>query len=234
MIVDNKNFAQLSQLGWKKCEGNQMLIPGLPLDQKWFDVYLNRTAYVEGKVQMDDWNQMRDLLGQPPIATGGKSATGMAPAYDRNAALTLIPKNDKCTAGARPLKLEVKFEGIVRKEETHDYTEVTWDAVQSGGEWDKLAGKRISMKVAIQEADNQWNLDDIKKEQYGSYKVGGPDGIDSPGLPMHVYVPLGTAVNRMFQQAKGYTTGKPEETHIIKGIAREGRQIVVEAVEKGD
>ena len=57
----------------------------LPLDKKWFDVYLNRTAYVSGKVTMDDWNQMREILGEPPISTGGQSAEGMAPAYDRAA-----------------------------------------------------------------------------------------------------------------------------------------------------
>jgi hypothetical protein len=210
------------------------MTPNLPLDKKWFDVYLNRTAYVPGKVQMDDWNNLREVLGEPPIATGGKSSEGRAPAYDRALAMSLFPKNPDCKAGARPLTLQVKFEGVARQEAPHDYTNTTWEAATAGDAWDKLDGKRISMKVAIQQSDNQWNLDDIKKEQYSSWKVGGPEGSNSPGLPIRVYVPLGSKTERMFQQAKGYSTGAVEETHIIKGIARAPRQMVIEAVEKAD
>ncbi len=234
LVVDNKNFNQLSQLGWKKCEGNQLLIPGLPIDQKWFDVYLNRTAYVEGKVTMDDWNQVRDILGQPMIATGGKSAEGMAPAYDRTLAMNFVPKNAKVTAGARPKTLEVKFEGVARVEEHHDYTDVVWDDVISGDKWDALDGKRVALKAVIERTDNQYNLDDIKKEQYSVWQVGGPQGTDSPGLPIRVYVPLGTRTQRVFEQAKGYSSGTVDETHILKGIARTGHQLVVESAEKAD
>ncbi len=234
LFVDNKNFDQLSQLGWKKCDNNKLMSANLPLDKKWFDVYLNRTAYVSGKVTMDDWNQMREILGEPPISTGGTPAEGMAPAYDRTLAMSLFPRNAECKAGARPAALTVKFDGVARTDEQHDYTDVTWDDVQSDANWAKLDGKRISMKVAIQQVDNQWNLDDIKKDDYASWKIGGPQGTDSPGLPVRVYVKAGTRAQRTFNQAKGYSTGTVEETHIVKGIARSGRQIVIESVEKSD
>jgi hypothetical protein len=234
LVVDNKNFAQLSQLGWKKCENNQLLIPGLPLEQKWFDVYLNRTAYVPGKVQMDDWNQLREILDQPLIATGGQSAAGMAPAYDRNLAMNLFPKNPKCTAGARSVALEVKFEGITRTQEHHDYTDVNWDDVIGGDNWDKLDGKRVSFKGVIERPDNQWNLNDIKQEQYSAWEVGGPQGADSPGLPIRVYVQLGTRNQRTFEKAKGYSSGPVDETYILKGVVRTSHQLVIEGVEKAD
>jgi hypothetical protein len=235
LVVDNKNFGDLAQLGWKKCENNVLLSPNLPLDKKWFDVYLNRTAYVPGKVEMDDWNQLRDVLGEPPIATGGKSSEGRAPAYDRALAMSLFPRNPQCKAGARPVPIEVKFEGVTRTEEQHDYAEITWDDVAAkSDEWDKLDGKRVSLKVVIERDDNQWALDDIKKEQYSAWLVGGPQGSDSPGLPIRVYVPVGTRVERMFQQAKGYSSGTVEETHIVKGIVRAPHQMVIEAVEKAD
>jgi len=177
---------------------------------------------------------LREALGQPMIATGGTPGTGYAPAYDRKLAMELFPKNDKIKAGARPRKLEVKFEGVIKPVENHEYAEATWEVAQSAAEWGKLEGKRVSLKVAIKEGDNQWNLDDIKKEKYSAWMVGGPEGNNSPGLPMRVYVPSGTRVERMFKQAKGYSTGAVAETHVIKGIARSGRQMVVEAVEKGD
>ena len=70
-----------------------------------FRSYLGRTAYVPGKVTMDEWNQVREMLGQPVLAKGGKMPEGFAPAYDYKKAAKLFPKNPKCTAGARRTKL---------------------------------------------------------------------------------------------------------------------------------
>jgi hypothetical protein len=55
------------------------MIPGLPIDQKWFDVYLNRTAMVPGKVTMDDWNKVRDILGQPSLRPAARPAAESHP-----------------------------------------------------------------------------------------------------------------------------------------------------------
>jgi hypothetical protein len=233
-FIDNTNFADLRALGFKKLENNVLEIPGLPIDEKWFNVYLTRTAMTPGKVKMDDWNQLREMLGQPMIATGGTAGEGFAPAYDRAKAMALFPKKASVKAGAHPVKLEVKFEGVVKAGETHEYADTTWEVAQSSGEWAKLDGKRVSLKVAIKSGDNQWQLDDIKKEQYSAWQVGGPEGNNSPGLPMRVYTPVGTKIERAFKQAKGYETGTVEETHIIKGIARTPRQMVIEAVERAD
>jgi hypothetical protein len=108
VAVDDRGFAQLSDLGWKKLEGNVVTSSGLPVDKKWFDVYLNRTAYVPGKVTMDDWNQLREMLGQPVIASGGAAATGLMPALDWKEAVALFPKNPRVTAGARAVDLPVQ------------------------------------------------------------------------------------------------------------------------------
>jgi parallel beta-helix repeat protein len=235
LFVDNKNWDQLKQLGWKKLEGNKLGTAALPLDQKWFDVYLKRTAYTPGKVEMDDWNQFREMIGQPMIATGGSAGHGRAPAYDRAKAMELFPKNSQVKAGAHPVKLEVKFTGVAKAPEAaKDYQEITWDTARNSSEWEKLQGKRVSFKGAIQREDNQYPLSDLKKEDYAVFMVGGPEGSNSPGLPMRVYVQKGTKAERMFRDAKGYSSGTPDETHVVKGVAREGRQMVIEAVEKAD
>ncbi len=231
-VVDDKNWKQLADLGFKKCEGNVQLIPGVPVDETWFNAYLGRTAYTPGKVEMDDWNKLREVMGQPLIAKGGKMPEGLMPAYDWKKALTLFPKNAQCQAGARAANQDVKFTGIERKEEEHEYAETTWDVAKSKDEWEKLKDKRVTLKVAIKAIDNQWMLEDIKKDEYECFLVGGPEGTDSGGLPLRCYVKKGTRFERAVKQAKGYTSGKPEETHIIKGIARTNRQIVVEVVEK--
>jgi hypothetical protein len=234
-FVDDKDFAKLCDIGWKKCEGNRVLIPGLPVDEKWFDTYLNRTAYVPGKVSMDDWNELRKLMGHPVVATGGKAAEGMAPAYDWKLALALFPKNEQCGAGARRKKLEVKFEGIVREEPKHEYEEVTWETAKSKDEWAKLEGKRVMIKVAIQSTDNSYYLDDVKEAEFTCFKALGPEGSESGGLPLRCYVKKGTRHDRAVRQAKGVmSSSKPEELHVAKGIARKDRQLVAEVVEKAE
>ncbi len=234
LVVDGANWKQLPDLGLKKADGN-IILPegsGCPVDQKFFDVYLGRTAMVPGKVTMDEWNQFREILGQPVIATGGKGPTGYMPAYPWKSAINLFPKNPKCKAGARQIALAVKFEGIERKEETFDYAESTWDAAKDRAKWDALDKKRVTLKVAVKPIDNQYPLDDIKKEEYTAFQVSSID--DSGGLPMRCYVRKGTRFERVVKNAKDFGTGKPEETYIIKGIARENRSMVVEAIERAE
>ncbi len=233
-IVDDSNFAQLGDFGLAACKGNQLLVPGIPLDAKWFDIYCNRTAYVSGKVQMDDWNQLRELLGEPLLATGGSAGMGRAPAYDWKQALAMLPKNPQCKAGARPFQEVAKFTGIVREEVQHEYAETTWDVAKSSEAWAGLEGKRVALKVAIQSADTQWTLEDIKKEEYECFKVVGPEGIDSGGQPMRVYFKRGSGVERAFRNAKANDRGTPEELHIVSGIARANRTMVVELAAKTD
>jgi len=234
LVVDGANFKQLGDIGWKKSEGNVILPEGsgCPIDQKFFDAYLGRTAMVPGKVTMDEWNQFREMLGQPVIATGGKGPTGYMPLYPWKSAIALFPKNPKCKAGARQISLEAKFEGIERKVETFEYAESKWDEAKDRSAWDKLDRKRVMLKVAIKPPDNQYQLDDIKKEEYQAFKVMSPD--DSGGLPMYCYVRKGTAVERVMKNARDFGNGKPEETYIIKGIARSPRQMVVEVIERAD
>jgi hypothetical protein len=235
VVVDDKSWGQLADFGWKKLSGNQIVSAALPLDQKWFDIYLHRTAMVPGKVTMDDWNSLREVLGQPVIAKGGKEGTGMAPAYDWKKALALFPKNARVTAGARAADQPVKFSGSApRAEEAREYQEVTWDTAKNGDTWDKLEGKRVSLKVVIIDSDNQYKLDDIKKEDYLCFTNYGPEGIDSGGLPLRAYVKRGTKAERVVQQAKSYSRGQPEQTYVLKGVARSGRQVVAEVVERAD
>jgi hypothetical protein len=234
LVVDGTNFKQLADLGFKKAEGNVILGEGsgCPLDEKFFNAYLGRTAYVPGKVTMDEWNQYRALLGQPVIATGGKGPEGFMPLYPWKSAIGLFPKNPKCKAGARQVALPVKFEGIERKVETFEYAESKWDEAKDRAAWDKLDKKRVMLKVALKPADNTYQLDDIKKEEYQAFQVVSPD--DSGGLPLRCYVKKGTRTERAMKNAKDFGNGKAEEIYIIKGIVRQNRSMVVEVIERAD
>lgn len=233
--VDDKDFAQLADLKFKKLDGNQLATSGVPLDRQWFDVYLGRVAPVPGKVKMDDWNQLRDLLGQPMIATGSKAGDGFAPAYDWKGATQLFPKNAKLTSGARAQSFPVKFTGKVPEAgPSYDYAESSWDVAKSRDAWDKLDGKRVQLKIVIKELDGQTQLPDVKLDEYQPFTAYGPEGIDGGGLPMRLYVKKGTRLERLVRGAKGYRTGTPEEFYVVKGVARSNRQLVTEAVEKAE
>ena len=51
---------------------------------------------------------------------------------------------------------------------------------------------------------------------------------------MRCYVKKGTKYERVVKNAKDATRGKPEELYVIKGIARQNRNMVVEVVERAD
>ncbi len=234
VAVDDREWANLADLKFKKLSGNVLAEAALPLDRAWFDVYVNRVAPVPGKVKMDDWNQLREILGQPVIATGSQAGTGFAPAYDWKKALLLFPRNAKVTQGARAKDLPVNFTGVARTEQTFDYAETTWDVAKSADAWAKLDGKRVSMRIVIRDPDNQYKLDDAKEAEFQAFTVTGPEGSESGGLPMRMYVKRGTKHERVLQQAKSYSSGTPAQFYVVKGVARGNRQLIAEVIERAD
>jgi hypothetical protein len=232
-IVDDATFGSLGDFGFAASSGNRLMIPGIPLDTAWFDLYLKRTAYVPGKVEMDDWNKLREILGEPTLATGGQAASCRAPAYDWQRCLTMVPKNPECTAGARPARMEATFTGIVREEVSHEYAETPWASARSVDTWAALDGKRIAIQVGVQRANNNFQLEDIKKEDYDCYAIIGPEGLDG-GLPMNCYVKRGTNAERVLRTAKMAERGAPDQLYVLRGIARGRRTLVVEDAAKAD
>ncbi len=233
--VDEKEFSHLEDLKFKKCSGNVLAMSGVPLEKDWFDIYLQRVAPVPGKVQMDDWNQLREMMGQPVMATGGKAGSGFAPAYDWQKALQLFPKNPKVTQGARAQNFPVSFTGKTpTAEASYDYSETPWDVAASKSEWEKLNGKRVSLKVVINRMDNDWQLGEAPKDSFSVFMACGPEGNDSPGLPMRFYVKKGTKHERVLNNAKSYSSGPVEQTYIIKGVAKTNRQMIAESIERAD
>ena len=233
--VDEKEFDKLEDLKFKKVGGNQLAMSGVPLERGWFDVYLNRVAPVPGKVQMDDWNQLREMMGQPVIASGGKAGSGFAPAYDWAKAVQLFPRNPKVKAGARASTFPAKFTGRAPEAEvSYDYSDTDWDTAKNKDAWEKLVNKRVVLKLVINRTDNQWMLDDAKKEDYLCFIAVGPEGNNANGLPLRLYVKRGTKPERVVQQAKDYSSGPVDQIYLIKGVAKTNRQMIAEAVERAD
>jgi hypothetical protein len=174
-------------------------------------------------------------MGQPVIATGGKPGSGFAPAYDWQKAVNLFPKNPKVTQGAREKNLPVKFSGsVTAAEAAYDYSDSNWDTARSKEEWSKIDGKRVALKLVITRTETDYDLPDIKESEYLCFMATGPDGSNSGGLPLKLYVKKGTKQERVVRNAKSYSSGPVEQTYMIKGVVRSNRQMVAEVVERAD
>jgi hypothetical protein len=150
-------------------------------------------------------------------------------------ALAFFPKNPEVKAGARASNLEVKFAGIERVSETHEYAESSWEVAKGEDSWGALADKRVALTVSIKGLETSYPLADIKADEYRAFAVSGPEGMDSGGLPMRCFLKKGTRFERVLNNAKDSGNApRPEETYIVRGIARPGRQMVVEELERAD
>jgi hypothetical protein len=80
VVVNDKNIALIEELGFGAAGGNLVLDPQMSFDKKWWTDYSREDGPA--------------FFARP---------------YDWKAALTLLPQNPACKAGARPVKLEVHF-----------------------------------------------------------------------------------------------------------------------------
>lgn len=258
--IQTANFAQLADLGLKAAQGNVIADPELTLEAPWLAAYRARVQPSAGAASAADataptpsGNPFEEggaggyvpppssaPAGNPfdePPATAGASGSPsplFAPAYPWQQALACVPRSSSVRAGARPVDLAVSFDGVARVVETHRYSPTSWEVARSAPEWAKLEGQRVELLVAIKTEDNQYLLAGVSAETHLAFQVGGPEGTDSGGLPMRCYVARGTRVERAVKQAKGYGPGKPEQRHLLRGIAKGNRQLLVEDIERQD
>ncbi len=219
MAVDNKNMDLLDEAGFKSIEGNELKNPQLPVDKAWMDKYSKRTSALPGKLEMDDWNKARQLLGLPMIEKGGKSAGGIAPPWELSKALLLMNPKAAGNIGARAKKLEVKFtgNGAVAQAPARNYQHVDlWSWNQNPGAVD---GKALEMVVGvggptnISGIPNQYSQDD-----YAGYQIYDKDG---KGESVIGFYKKGSAPDREMGAATGWYQGSgvPGHLFVVKGVA---------------
>lgn len=228
-FIDDATMSQFPAAGLKAAGGNVVQNVELPFDAKWFDVYTNRTAPVPGKVAMDDWNQLRDMMGLTLIAKGGKPGEGFAPLYDFKKALTLFPKKP-LAAGAKKVALSAKFDGVVREDPSFTWDDTDWDTLVADPT--KLAGKRMAVRVAIRGEDNKYLTPGVDQAVYASWNFMKPN---DNGRAKNVYVKRGTKFERVLRNAKSLGPGeKAVETFVIKGTVQQNGDLVADVIVKED
>jgi hypothetical protein len=233
-VVDDRTFLQLNDVGFKKSDGNAVDNPNFDIDTKWMDVYMNRTAFVPGKVTMDDWNQFRKLLGQSLIATGGKAAEGFSPAYDWKKAIKLFPRNPAVKAGARQIKIDVKFTGIERKDPTagQSYQEIAY--AELADNFKDYQGKRVAVKVSFGNwAESSWvPAAYADRTNWTCVEFYGEEG--KKGSPQKALVKKSGSAEKVIKGAPALKEWqKPEALYVIKALVLTDKGYVeIEAAEK--
>src|SRR5258708_10778560 len=239
ILFDDKTMGDMEELGYKACDGNEILDPGFAYDPAWLDLYSKRTAYVPGKVTMDDMNKLRQLMGLPVIARGGTPALGVAPVYDLDKAYALLePKNAKCKAGARKRTLESLVKGGGgASAPAKEYAKAEFMAFTSKpGDFN---GKAVEMLVAMGEVANVGSAPDTyKKDTITGFKLWDKDG---SGTSTVGFLTKGTNAERVCQGGSmDYRgSGKPQTLYVVKGIAYEStgypkHSFYIESIEKYD
>ena len=246
---DDLHFAHIGDLGLRASDGNRLAEPQLAIEAGWLarhqatrgdqapTVAASAPAKKSSDPFADDYEPEpvaaavdQDPFDESPTPRpAGVAAEPFAPAYGWETALALFAEDR--SVGARVRELEVEFSGVARAEEQHEYALASWDAARSADAWATIAENRVQLEVAIQREDNQFQLPGVSDEEYVCFMVTGPEGTDS-GLPLRCYVRKGTQTQRVFDQAEGFQSGKPRELHIIQGIAKERRQMIVESAHK--
>ncbi len=173
--IDDKQMDLLDEAGFKAAERNEVKSPGLDFDPKWMDRFSKRTASQPGKLVMDDFNKMRQLMGLPMIAKGGEPASGVAPAYDLDKAARLLNPKSAGKAGARVVKVDVPKFSAAAASASRDYAKaeiVSW-AKNPG----PVNGKAFEMVVAIGGVANVGGIPaEYKKDDHAGVDLHQKDG----------------------------------------------------------
>jgi hypothetical protein len=98
--VDEKSMHLLSDLPFKKAEGNVVADGGFDVDPAFYASWFARTSQVTSRFTPEEWAQIA-----PPQAGGEPAKPGMGRALDWKQAAKLFPSNAQ-VKGARPVKLE--------------------------------------------------------------------------------------------------------------------------------
>ncbi len=217
VTVDDKTMDLFDEAGLKASDGNQVVNPKMPLDADWMEGTTKRTAAEPGKLQMDDWNQLRQALGMDLIGGAGKPATGIEPTYPLDKAVALMtPKNADIKAGARIVKLEPKFSGpsIAGPAKNYDKTDILAWAEKP----ETVDGKNLEMVVAMSSVANVSGIPaPFKSDDYQGIKLHDANGQTT----ITGFYKKGTTVERVVADGSGEYDGegKAGKLYTVQGTA---------------
>jgi uncharacterized protein DUF1565 len=250
LVIDDPEDFEDSDL--ETAEDNILSDPFFKYEPTWFEKFSNQTAAEEpGKVNMDDMNQIRSMLGLPVMGPATKGRSGWAMEYPLSSVLKgALWTTDNEELEGIGVQVDGPFEIVHSKtvaKKKVDYQKITFEEVVNGG--DKFIGKAVSFKawytkdnIAFKDSHkNEYIRDVTEKTHVGLELRPTPKMIG--GKTIFAYLEIGAEAEHYFKkrvQSKG-GAGWAETTNqfVVKGIIRkpggfirEGA-LVMEVVEMG-
>ena len=231
LVVDDPEDFEDSDL--ESAEDNIVADPFFKVDSVWFEKFSNQTAAEKpGKINMDDFNKMRSMLGLPLWGGSVKGRTGYAMEYPlshiKTEALWTTPNPDLKgigVNGAGPFDIVSSTSEAKPKV---DYLAVDFVDVFNGG--DKFVDKAVSFKAwFVQEAmmykDNSGNeyIKGFSRDSHLSLELRAVPAMKSGMNTIIGYLEIGAAAEQYFKRkakAKGGSRGSTKNFFVVKGVIR--------------
>ncbi len=231
LVIDDPEDFEDSDL--EEAEDNILSDPFFKFDSAWFEKFSNQTAAEKpGKLEMDDFNKLRRMLGLPLWGGKVKGRTGYAMEYP----LTHILSGALWTTDNADLKgIGLNAAGpfsvatsTADEKPKLDYAMVEFTDVFENGS--KYIGKPVAFKAwyvrtAMLFKDGSGNeyIKGFNQDTHLCIDLRGVPAMKSGMNTIMGYVEIGTAGEMYFKRkvaTKGGTRGKTKNSFVVKGIIK--------------
>ena len=233
LVIDDPDDFEDSDLA--EAEDNVLTDPFFKIDPEWFEKFSNQTAAAEpGKLEMDDFNKLRQMLGLPLWGGKVEGRTGYGMEYPLAHVVTgELWATDNAELAGIGLNSAGPF-AVVYSESSADgapdiqYEEVTFDDVFNGG--DAYVGKAVQFEAwfvreAMQYADGSGN-EYVKGCTNATHTSIDLRAVPKMGSGMETilgFVEIGSAGDMHFRKKVVPKRGSRDETassFVVRGVIR--------------
>lgn len=231
LVIDDPDDLEDSDL--EEAEDNVMADPFFKFDPEWFEKFANQTAAAEpGKLEMDDFNQLRSMLGLPLWGGTVEGRTGYGMAYPLTNILSgALWTTDNPELEGIGLNAAGPFAVITSAAEEKpqlDYAMVEFtDVFGSGGTYVEkpVAFKSWFVQEAMMYKDNSGNeyIKGFTQDSHTSIYLRGVPAMKTGMDTIIGYVEIGSAAEMYFKRkvaTKGGGRGETKNSFIVKGVIR--------------
>jgi len=231
LVVDDPEDFEDSDLD--TAEGNVLADPFFKYEAQWFEKFSNQTAATEpGKINMDDMNQIRSMLGLALMGPETKARSGYAMAYPLSNALSgALWTTENAELKGMGVNVNGPFEIIHSKSVATpkvDYEKVTFGDVHNSDA--KYENKAVSFKAwyvketyAFQDSSKNEYIKGITPDSHIAIHLRATPAMKSRSNTIIAYIEIGTEAEKYFKrkvQSKGGSTDKQRSSFVVKGVIK--------------
>jgi len=230
LVIDDPEDFEDSDL--ETAQDNVISDPFYKFDPIWFEKFSNQTAAEKpGKINMDDMNKMRSMLGLPLMGPATKGRIGWAMSYPlKNVLQGALWTTDNSELEGIGVNINGPFEiihsqNIVKNK--IDYQATTFENVINSG--DKYVGKSIAFNAwyvretyAFQDSKKNQYIKGISEQTHLAIELREAPKMKGSETIL-AYLEIGAEAEHYFKkkvQTKGGERGETTHNFVVKGVIR--------------